>query len=351
MTAIDLASNGRTIGYVGSDVPVELILAAGARPLRLSGRAGHVTPRADEFVERAFMPDVRSIAEQWLDGSLAFVDAVVLPRSDDSAQRLYYYICELQRRGLCDGPRPIMYDVANIGRQTSSAYTLAATVRLAQELGSDSTKLTAAAEVVTRRSAFLAELSALRLEPNPPHGSAIHAMARAAAGDWSSDFEASARETLRGLPRATPAARVLLAGSTPPDERLHLALEAQGVAVVRELNDARFLETPSVIGPSCTFEDIAVRHHLRRNTAQLLMQAPEALVDEARAVRADGVLVWMIEEDETLVWEMPAQVRALERAGIPTLLLTRQAWDAGPDTLERIKRFADELKGARRERP
>ncbi|HVY79489.1 MAG TPA: 2-hydroxyacyl-CoA dehydratase family protein, partial [Steroidobacteraceae bacterium] len=285
MTAIEPPNAGRIVGYVGSDVPVELILAAGARPMRLSGRAGHATPRADEFVERAFMPDVRSIAEQWLDGSLAFVDTIVLPRSDDSAQRLYYYICELQRRGLCDGPRPLIYDVASIGRLTSRAHTVAATARLAQELGSDPAKLAAAAEVVARRGAFLADVSAVRLEPNPPQGSAIHALARASAGDWSSDFESSARETLRTLPRVTPAARVLLAGSTPPDERLHLALESRGVTVVRELNDAQFLEMPGVIGPSCTFEDIAARHHLRRNTAQLLMQSPEALVNEARAVR------------------------------------------------------------------
>ena len=42
---------------------------------------------------------MRSIAEQWLTGELDFLDAVVFPRSDDSAQRLYYYLCELQRRG------------------------------------------------------------------------------------------------------------------------------------------------------------------------------------------------------------------------------------------------------------
>jgi hypothetical protein len=58
----------------------------------------------------------------------------------------------------------------------------------------------------------------------------------------------------------------------------------------------------------------------------------------------------MIEEDETLVWEMPAQAGALERAGVPTLMLTRQAWNVGADALERVARFADELKEHGRER-
>ena len=88
----------RVIGYVGNDIPVALILAADALPVRLRGLAGP-TPRADRFLESSFTPDTRSIAEQWLAGDLDFLDAVVFARSDDAGQRLYYYVCELQRRG------------------------------------------------------------------------------------------------------------------------------------------------------------------------------------------------------------------------------------------------------------
>ena len=38
---------------------------------------------------------------QWLQGDLDHLEAVVFARGDDSGQRLYYYLCELQRRGLC----------------------------------------------------------------------------------------------------------------------------------------------------------------------------------------------------------------------------------------------------------
>jgi hypothetical protein len=54
----------------------------------------------------------------------------------------------------------------------------------------------------------------------------------------------------------------------------------------------------------------------------------------------------MIEEDETLVWALPAQLRALERAGVPALALTRQPWAARADTLQAVSAFAGRLKGA-----
>ncbi|HEU4652939.1 MAG TPA: 2-hydroxyacyl-CoA dehydratase family protein, partial [Steroidobacteraceae bacterium] len=99
-------SRPRKVGYVGHDVPIELILAANALPAGLHGRVGEPTPIADQYLEPTFSPASRSIAEQWLNGELDSFDAVVFSRSDDSAQRLYYYVCELQRRGQCGGPKP-----------------------------------------------------------------------------------------------------------------------------------------------------------------------------------------------------------------------------------------------------
>jgi hypothetical protein len=110
----------RVIGYVGNDVPVALIMASGALPLRLRGGTHAGTARADQYLESAYSPESRGVAEQWLSGELDFIEAVVFPRTDDSAQRLYYYLCELQRRGLCAGPRPLLYDVANLARPMSA---------------------------------------------------------------------------------------------------------------------------------------------------------------------------------------------------------------------------------------
>ena len=60
------ATGQRVVGYVGHDVPVALILASGALPVRLRGHPDAGTSHADEFVESSFAPDVRAIAAQWL---------------------------------------------------------------------------------------------------------------------------------------------------------------------------------------------------------------------------------------------------------------------------------------------
>ena len=128
------AAGERVVGYVGNDIPVALILAAGALPVRLRAAADAATSRSEHFIETSFAPELRIIANQWLEGALDHLDAVIFSRSDDSGQRLYYYMCELQRRGLCVGPRPLLYDVATLERKASFEHTLESTRLLAAEL-------------------------------------------------------------------------------------------------------------------------------------------------------------------------------------------------------------------------
>ena len=94
---------GRAVGYVGGEIPVELIMAAGAFPLRLPGTVSAGTALADRYLEPSFAPEVRAIAQGYLEGGFDFLQAIVLPRANDgSPQRLYYYLCEL--RGTGRGP-------------------------------------------------------------------------------------------------------------------------------------------------------------------------------------------------------------------------------------------------------
>jgi hypothetical protein len=130
------ASGQRVIGFVGTDIPVELIAAAGAFPWRLPAAAESPTARADAYLEASFQPQERAIAEQWLAGGFDFVDEVVFTRANDSIQRLYYYLCELRRRKLCDGPAPLLFDLCKIPRNSSARRTQAVTVSLSEALGS-----------------------------------------------------------------------------------------------------------------------------------------------------------------------------------------------------------------------
>ena len=129
------------IATVGPCLPIDLIAATN----RLSGPLGWQldlpTPRADEWLESRFPRWARSITEQWAEGQLDDHEAVVFSRGEDVTQRLYYYICELQRREIVGGPRPIIFDVAKILRPSSEQHTIASVRRLAEELELDDVAL------------------------------------------------------------------------------------------------------------------------------------------------------------------------------------------------------------------
>src|SRR5690606_23352060 len=104
------------VAYVGCDLPPDLALATERTFSHLPWRAGRATPWADRWLERSFPGWARSMLEDWAAGEYDFFDAVIFSRGDDATQRLYYYVCELQRRGRLGGPRPLVLDVACIPR-------------------------------------------------------------------------------------------------------------------------------------------------------------------------------------------------------------------------------------------
>jgi hypothetical protein len=334
----------RVIGYVGDDIPVELILAANASPVRLRGVANQTTTHADRYLESSFPPALRSIAEQWLTGAFDFLEAVVFPRSDDGAQRLYYYLSELQRRGICGGPTPLIYDLARIRRDTSLDHTLLATRSLSAQLGTTEERLNAAGSRVHEREALLARL---RTHAPTIAGSLVHRIWLASRFDWSEEFDASLSKWLSAPCIFSGSPQLLLAGSTAPDERFHQAVESAGGNIVAELLDGALPPSsqPKSEGDT-TLQSIAKTYHCSAGVALTLMRTPDALVAHARAATATGVVLWLIEQDEGLVWEVPRQVAALKAAGIPVLVLTRQRWAADADTLSQVATFTRSLQEA-----
>jgi benzoyl-CoA reductase/2-hydroxyglutaryl-CoA dehydratase subunit BcrC/BadD/HgdB len=335
----------RIIGYVGADIPVELILAANAVPVRLRGKVNAPTPRADQYLESAFLPETRAIAEQWLSGDLDFLDAVIFPRSSDSSQRLYYYLCELQRRRLCTGPTPLLYDLATIARHTSTDHTLRSTQALATALGVVMTELAKACQRTTQRAALLSRLQSLRMATPTLSGSIAFSIARAAEFDWSHDFHKALSAWLDNASLTPSSARVLLAGSVPPDEQLHLAVEAAIATAASATIVAERIETQysPALNSGDAITALAQRHHESVSPAQCMLRSTHWIAEQASSARAHGVIIWLIEEDEALPWELAGQIRALNEAKIPVLTLTRQRACADANTLNAISQFVRSL--------
>jgi benzoyl-CoA reductase/2-hydroxyglutaryl-CoA dehydratase subunit BcrC/BadD/HgdB len=348
------ASGGRVIGMVGADTPVEIVLASGAMPLQLPVLADQPTPLADRYLEPGFSPAARSIAQQWLSGAFDFLQAVVFSRSDDSAQRLYYYLCELQRSGRTAGPRPMFYDVAKIPRQTSRRHTEDSTVRLANELGCDFSALPDAIERRNRRRRLLEALTLLRESQAAPSGPEVERLSRAMDLAFGLEFDTAFAAWLERPRGVHPSPRLILAGSVPPDERLHSAVEAAQGRIVDEVGDHSLARFGAPIAGAATADAIQFRQTAMRSIADHyhalpcgsrgFEDRPGRLLARATACRAHGVILWLVEEDETLVWDAPGMQQRLSAAGIPVLTLTRRRWDLRDDALQLIGEFTARLR-------
>jgi len=52
-------------------------------------------------------------------------------------------------------------------------------------------------------------------------------------------------------------------------------------------------------------------------------------------------ILWLIEQDEARLWQVPAEKAALDKAEIPILVLTRRRWDAADGTSDEIAQFLE----------
>jgi hypothetical protein len=338
-------TGGKVLGYVGAEIPVELIVASGAFALRIPSVAHAGTPLADRYLESSFTPDVRSIAEQYLGGALDFLQAIIFPRSNDSAQRLYYYLCELRARGLAEGPAPLIYDLAKIPRAASLSHSRMATERLAAEIGVHEPALAAAIVQRNRRRERFAAAAQARTRRSGLPGSVMERIFRVADLCDADAFDAAFEGWILNAELKTEGPRVLLAGNAPPDERLHRAVEQAGGNIVSELGThASCAVTLPLIAPDGSFAAIAAHYHSFRFGSRGFADRALLLRTLAQEAAADAVILWLIEEEDALIWDLPAQLSVLAASGIPALPLVRRRWNSDDSALDEITAFMRTLK-------
>lgn len=223
-------------------------------------------------------------------------------RAEDTSQRLYYYICELQRLGQIGGPKPRILDIAKIPRDTSLSHTLDKVRALTSELEVEDAALENAIVVQNK--------------------------ARAAA------------------PEQADGIVCLIAGSAPPDHRLHHVISAAGfVPEGRTLaDDWADLGEPVDEATGDPAAAIARQIHARARGSRSFADPAKLLKSEVARSKAGAVVLWRIEEDEAQSWHLPAERRALEDLGIPALVLTRRDWLARDGAAGEIGKFLEGIR-------
>lgn len=273
------------IAYAGPNLPHDLFEATARNAGPLAWNIDRAMPAADRWLESKFAPWTRSVVQDWADGALDHLEAVVFSRADDSAQRLYYYVCELRRAGSIKGPEPLILDIAKIARASSIARTEAALRQLGQTLVVDAQALSSAI-----------------------------ASGNAARQDGT-------------VPVASDAPVCLIAGSPLPDDRMHRMIAQNGWAACgRTLADEWADRGPVIDETGDPFAALARQIHARHLDTRGFYDRAGALAQQARAVKAKAALLWLIEEDDTTVWHLPALRAGLEGMDLPVHVATRRDW-------------------------
>jgi hypothetical protein len=220
---------GGALGYVGLDIPPDLLLGAARASCHLPWRITKDTPRADAWLESSFPLWARSIMEDWAQGRFDCFDEVVFTRGEDVSQRLYYYVCELQRCGKLSGPKPLIFDIARIDRPSSHRYSAESLRTLTRQLQITDESLTTGIQRANDLRGMFSRMRQARLA----RGSLYEKIVRASLfADVAPVVAALARECVGSI-----RGRLVLAGSSPPDERIHQAIESSGWLVAGELYD------------------------------------------------------------------------------------------------------------------
>jgi benzoyl-CoA reductase/2-hydroxyglutaryl-CoA dehydratase subunit BcrC/BadD/HgdB len=340
------AAGGKVVGYLSNNVPIELIHAAGAFPLQLAARPGP-TPTADKYMENLFDPVVRSVFDQALTGGLDFLDLIVLPRSNDSFQRLYYYLSEIRRTGAAATPDTVLYDVQLLPTASSAAYTLKRTAELRDRLGAltgatmDEGAVQASIAFYNRIRERLAEVSALRAAPARLGGEAAF-LAYAAVGTAAPPALADALRALTATASQTlpVGPRVILVGSAPDRPTLHRQVAAAGGEVVADYHwRGEPMLGPPIAAGGDPVAAIADHYHRHSFATRSFPTSNETLTALAKSSGADCAIFFYLSEEEALVWEYPAQAAALQAMGLRTLTLNGQTWPPSEANAEPIANF------------
>ena len=324
------------LGFVGADLPPELALATGRVFCHLPWQVGRATPRANQWLESSFPGWARSMLEDWADGHFDLFEAVVFTRGDDAAQRLYYYICELQRLGRLQGPRALMLDAATIPRDSSVQHCRRALQQLLDELGLGAADIAQGILAANLRRRWYQQLAAT---PGLP------GQLREQLGRASLFQDIHAEGATLTLPAAAPGRPLLLAGSAPPDDRLHAAVAAAGWNVRSELH-AQSLQrfgAPIDVGQDDPLLALARRLNTQPWGPRSFVNREALLQQELDTAQPAAAVLWLTEEDESIAWDLARLRSVLAARAIPTLVLMRRRWALDDGATDSIKAFLGEL--------
>ncbi|MGB3441916.1 MAG: 2-hydroxyacyl-CoA dehydratase family protein [Actinophytocola sp.] len=326
-----VATDRLVIGCVGQDVPVELVVAAGAVPVRLAGKPGADVTAGETYLGAGVDRCTRSVLTRLLAGEYGRLDRLLVSRDCEASLRLFYAVRELRRvepeLGL---PETYLVDVLHLPHWTTTRYNRVRFGELVTVLerwtGARLTEEAVAAAIgeYDEHRRLLRAVSALRRGARLTGVQALAAFGAALP-------VAEHNELLRALPASGlgvySGRRVFLTGSSHDNPDVYRALEEAGFVVVGEDHDwGDLLAMRPVAAP--TLDALVERYQYNGPTAARASIDDRAANTARAAVECGAELVvsYVRGNDDAPPWDFPAQAAALRAHGIPAVLVDRQEY-------------------------
>jgi len=333
----------KAAGWVGLDVPVEILEACGFSPIRVRADAAAPGAGADELGEGGGHPGMKAVAARLLDGVLEPLSCVAIGSTPVTGVWLYNLLLSLGE-GRPGGARwpAVLVDVARQDAPSAQAHNLRVMRDFAARLGAvqdaahgatpDIGALGASIRTrnVLRRG--LRAVEALRCGPRPTLTGAKARLVLDAADLLPSREAAALVEVFLDGAKSLPAATgrpVIYSGTGGPALTLYQALESQGLCIVGDDQDfgSRAIG-PDVAETGDPLAALAERYR-RRSPASAGWSAKrrsDDLLSLARARRAEAVIFELAPFDHPAAWDQPKQAQAATAAGLKVILLPASAW-------------------------
>lgn len=355
------ARGQKVMGWVCTYVPEELLHAAGALPVRISGYAGE-TDLSDGtayfYVNNCSF--ARSCLQLGLRGEYEYLDGFVAGSTCDAARRLF----DLWRHYV---PVPFSHIMSVPRKYTERAHDLylgqvtELKKGLEAHLGVEITDeaLTKSIGLYNETRSLLRALNDLRQRDEPPIEGARTLEVSNAAGRMPREaFNGCLRELLRemeGSPvRHRGKARIMIAGSTLNNAGFIQSIEGMGGLVVTDelCTGTRYWADPVVVGRREPPLKAIARRYLNNFPCARMYPSEERfrrMLDLVREFRVDGVISQTIRYCSPYSNDLPLLADVLARNGVPLLSLDVEYGTSGSgQILTRVQAFLEMLEARRR---
>jgi benzoyl-CoA reductase subunit C len=347
---------GKIIGWLCNYVPEEIIHAAGALPIRVTGHSEEA--ELDDGSAYLYINNCsfsRSCLQLGLKGEYDFLDGIVGGSTCDGVRRLldlWNYYIKTSFSHILTIPRKYTEEAHLLFHHQVVQFK----ARLEEYLGTDidDEQLRQSIDLYNEARSLLADLSELRKDSKPPiTGAETMEVLNASCHMPKELFIEYMKDLMNELSTRINSnecrARLMITGSILTNPELIKTIEGQGAAVVTDelCSSTRYWSDPIAINDAQPPLHAISQRYLNNFPCARMFPSEERfnrIVKQVNDFRVDGVVSQIIRYCVPYAHDLPLLTQRLEAQGIPTLALDVEYGTSGSGQIQtRVQAFLEML--------